>query len=303
MNSVIEKAYAKINLYLDVASKREDGYHNIISVMQNINLYDTVNISINGSDKISLACNNPELEKDPFNNLAYRAAEKFLKESGYSFGVKINIQKNIPIAAGMAGGSSDAAAVLRGLNRIFKNRFNAKELCSIGQKIGADVPFCILGGAKIAKGIGDVLETCNGILGCYIVVACGREDYISTPEAYKALDKKYNNFERYNGGKSFSELLQGLETSELSLVENNMYNVFESVIEHNASSVTAIKKAMLTNGADFVMMSGSGPTVFGIFRDLRKARTAVKKFDAENIFAQVCEPLNELPKITYKDSN
>lgn len=297
MNSVIEKAYAKINLYLDIASKREDGYHNILSVMQNITLCDTVNISLNDSDKISLTCNVQGLERDSFNNFAYRAAEEFLKESGYSFGVNIDIQKNIPIAAGMAGGSSDAAAVLRGLNRIFENHFDTKEICLIGKRIGADVPFCILGGAKTAKGIGDILEPSKGIFDCYIVVACGRGDFISTPEAYEALDKKFDNFEGYNSEKKFFKLLQGLETSKLELVKDNMYNVFESVIESKTQSVTALKKIMIANGADVAMMSGSGPAVFGIFRDVKKAQATVKEFEAENIFAQVCEPLNELPEI------
>lgn len=288
-----EKAYAKINLYLDVIKKRDDGYHDVVSIMQNISLHDVVSISAADANetKISVACDDAHIPQGS-KNIAYKAAELFLDRLGKKAIVSINIEKNIPSAAGLAGGSADAAAVLRALNVIFEKPFSDGELCDLAAKIGADVPFCVLEGTYIAKGIGEVLEECAGLdTEKVLLIARGGEE-VSTPVAYKALDALYGEFEDKNGNESkLEELLNAIKEKNDEAAYFGMYNVFEDVVLPNHSMAQKIKETMYESGAEFAMMSGSGPSVFGIFPDEVFALNALFNLKALGVAAHVCNPL------------
>ena len=187
-------AYAKINLFLDVTSRRSDGYHNILSLMQSVELSDTVSITVDGHEEpgIVLQCDRPELPTDR-RNLAYRAAEAFYAALGKKQHTLIAIKKRIPVSAGLAGGSTDAATVLVGLNRIFGAPFSVSELCVIGKTLGADVPFCIIGGTAEIKGIGDDILSLPDLPPLTMVIAKKGEG-VSTPKAYGALDEAFDFF-------------------------------------------------------------------------------------------------------------
>ena len=291
MSFVIEPAFAKINLYLDIVGKRDDGYHDILSIMQNINLCDIIKITKNENSEIKIICSKQELITKPEENLAYRAAKMFFEEYFVeNAGVIIELEKRIPISAGMAGGSADAAATLRALNKLFGNPFSKEKLCEIGKKIGADVPFCIVGGTQIASGIGEKLKQTKGLEHCFIVAACGK-DAISTPTAYKKLDERFNNFSNYKWGKGFDELVEYLAKGDIVTASNFMFNVFEEITNEN-SSVRKIKSILTKHGSKFSMMSGSGPSVFGIFYNKADADNANRDLLCEDITSYVCEPIN-----------
>lgn len=277
------KAYAKINLYLDVTGRRTDGYHNIKSVMQAISLCDLVTVSIdeNAPAVITLSCDN---ENVPCNekNLAYRAADRFYDVLGKRKATHISIEKNIPMEAGLAGGSTDAAAVLVALNRIFDRPFSIEQLCAIGKKLGADVPFCILGGSAEVSGIGDVLTPLSDIHPLCLVVA-KHDAGVSTPAAYGLLDEIFHNFtgEYANGtceNGRFASLLAELRTGSTVPVKS-VYNVFEKVILPRHKEAAELKEFFLSSGAEAAMMSGSGPSVFGIFRDAQSAECVAARLN------------------------
>ena len=302
-------AYAKINLFLDITARRPDGYHEINGVMQSISLCDTVTIEVTeptgmylcslsshtaGAESITLTCSNPDLPTDS-RNLAWRAAEKFFSATGRGCkSLLIHIEKRIPAAAGMAGGSTNAAAVLVGLNHLFDRPLTADQLCEVGLTLGADVPFCIKGGAMITEGIGEILTPITPMPACELVVACGGEG-VSTPAAYKALDTLYGNFDpaaytpRADGLKTLkSALWQG----DLTALCGSVYNLFETVVLPERPVARKIKETMLSSRAITAMMSGSGPSVFGIFpKGDGSAETARKALAAEGIPAWVCEPV------------
>ena len=279
MKSLSMDAPAKINLFLDMESKRADGYHNIISVMQSISLCDTVTVEYTQSNKkeIEITCNAPEIPLGE-KNIAYKAATRLI-DSGI---VRIHIKKRIPAAAGLAGGSTDAAAVILLLNSLIENKKSESELLEIGTKIGADVPFCMLGGTKLTRGIGDVMTDFTSMPDCYIVVAKKGEG-ISTPEAYYALDKMYSDFNDYAPKTS---LLERLEAQDMS----GMFNIFESVVIPQRPAVQELKDCMISHGASFCMMSGSGPSVFGIFDSESKASAAREHLIMSGADACVCRP-------------
>ena len=266
------KAYAKINLFLDVMGRREDGYHDIRSLMQTVSLYDTVTVSV--SDKrdgaITLECDNagvPCNEK----NLAYRAAMLFYDEFGEKKETHIKIEKRIPVSAGLAGGSTDAATVFVALNRLTGEPFSNAVLCAIGKKLGADIPFCILGGTAEVSGIGDVLTPLPDMSPLPIVVVKDGEG-VSTPEAYRSLDAIFDGFTgQYAGGTAetgrYEALLSCLRNGDTDAISKNLYNVFEPAILPHHSKASELKEFLLSSGAASAMMSGSGPSVFGIFRD------------------------------------
>ncbi len=282
------RAYAKINLHLDVTAKRKDGFHDVQNVMQSVSLCDIVTVDAISEKDIIIECNKPDVPTGE-NNIAFKAANLFFEKSGICGGAKIFIEKHIPMAAGLAGGSADAAGALIALNRIFGEPFDLNGLCEIGRKLGADVPFCIAGGCFYSDGKGDVLHDFpktpeNAIF----VVACGGEG-VSTPWAYKLLDENNNDFKGYisHGTEKLREaLLDGGEEYKKCI-----FNLFEKSVLPCRPIACEIKETMLINGADNAMMSGSGPSVYGIFSTVEQAKTAEKAIIEKGYFAAVCTPI------------
>lgn len=292
MKSMTLNAYAKINLHLDVVSKAENGYHQVNTVMQSVSLCDTVSVTFCDGNEIKLTCNIVDLPVDS-RNLAYKAAELFFARVGVSRGVCIDIVKRIPMAAGLAGGSTDAAAVLYALNSLYDEPLCNEELLALGSKIGADVPFCIACGTKYADGFGDLLHSFPPMPECYIVVACGG-DGVSTPWAYAALDNRYENFalDKYMP-RSLDALRDAMKKSSLLDISKSIYNIFEGVIAPERPMVDVIKNTLADHGALSAMMSGSGPSVFGIFDLKENAEAAVKTLVDNGVSAFVCQPTSE----------
>lgn len=267
----IESAFAKINLFLDVIGRREDGFHNIFSVMQSVSLCDEISITAKKSDisSITLRCNDDDLSVGD-DNLIVKAAKRYLKYNDIKAELDITLKKNIPIGAGLGGGSSDAAATLRALNNIFKAS-TKDELIEIASGLGSDVPFCLLGGRAICTGRGEKIEPIKDYPFNNIVVAIGNER-VSTPAAYRALDEIYSDFD----GSCYCPVEYNGQT----------YNIFESVT--NVSEIDNIKEIMIKNGAEASMMSGSGPSVFGIFATAEDALLAETELKNMGYFAQSC---------------
>lgn len=268
-------ARAKINLYLDILSRRENGYHNILSVMQSVDLCDTVTLTrLPAGSGIHVETDVEGLPTDR-RNLAYRAAEKFSAILGQIPDVRIAIEKRIPMAAGLAGGSADAAAVLRGLNLLYDTRAPREKLCELGATMGADIPFCVVGGAFVAEGIGEILTPCQALsTDQWLVIACGGEG-VSTPDAYRALDEAHGDFAiPREGGARFAALRSALDTGDIAGVRDHMYNIFEEVVLPSHSTAPRLIAAMKESSAQAAMMSGSGPSVFGLFADEMTATQA-----------------------------
>lgn len=291
MHKIDVKAYAKINLHLDVMGIAENGYHLVNTVMQTVSLCDDVEVSLNDTGVHSIECNIPGIPKDS-RNLAWRAADIFFEKTGMSYGADISIVKRIPVAAGLAGGSADAAAVFIALNELCGKPLGEEELCEMSSKLGADVPFCIAGGAKFADRFGDVLHPFFELPDCFVVVTCGREG-VSTPWAYARLD---DNFGGFSDGtytpRDISSLRDALNMGDLRGVCENMYNIFEGVIEKERAEVGMLRGIMLDSGAIGAMMSGSGPSVFGIFDDPKKAERARNAISDIGLEAFVCKPVS-----------
>ena len=283
-------APAKVNLYLDVLSRREDGYHEIESVMQSISLYDKVSINIEKSSdlQISIDGTSESIAWDE-KNLAYKACVLFLNEAKTSnYKIDIFVEKNIPISAGMAGGSTDAGAVLLLLNRAFGEPFSKEELCTLGARIGADVPFCILGGTCLCKGIGDSLVPLKAFKDKLLVCAIDKSS-VSTPVAYSMLDKKYGT--SASCSSNLDAFLTYVENDDLNGVSSSLFNKFESVIIPENTSILKIKELLLKNGALGALMSGSGPSVFGLFENEDDQRSAYFALKSDNISAFLCKTL------------
>ena len=290
-----ERANAKINAYLNIHSRREDGYHNIISIMQTISLCDLVTVDFQPAPQTRIALSvsgNTELPAD-CRNLAWRAAEHFLQRTSLTGSVQIMIQKHIPMAAGLAGGSADAAAVLRALNHLCGKPLLTDELCEVGLALGADVPFCIRGGAMLATGVGEHLERSSEMPTCTLVVAMG-EAGISTPRAYATLDEKYAFFEhRIADTVAVDEIIDLWKNDALAASCTCFYNIFEEVVPKENTDVCTIKKMMNESGAVRSMMSGSGPSVFGIFQTQSEAEAACAALQEKGYKAFVCHPRGE----------
>lgn len=262
-------AYAKINLMLDIICQRTDGYHDLFMIMQSIGLYDTVTVSETKSKKITITCNIDDIPLDE-KNIAYKAADAFFKATKIkNKGINIDLVKRIPHQAGLAGGSADGAGVLVALNKLLKANLSDDELCNIGVKIGADVPFCIKGGTLLAQGIGDVLNKVKPLRQCFILIA--KPDYgVNTGKAYSQFDTcgKVHTPDKMG-------MLYAMQSRDLKEICLKMENVFEQFIE--VPNKVDIKNVMRDEGALGVCMSGSGPTVFGIFDDKEKAEAAAGK--------------------------
>lgn len=266
----ILKSYAKINLTLDVLSKREDGYHDIKSVMQTVNLFDLVIVDkvING---ISITTNIRHIPSDS-RNIAYRAAEEFFAYTGINGGAKIMIHKNIPVSAGLAGGSGNGAAVLAALNVLYNAGLSYEQLCGIAVKLGADVPYCINGGTQLACGIGEVLTPIDAQPKMDILLVKPFLN-ISTAAVYNEID----NAEFLKRPKS-EEMIASLKNDDISATASLLCNVMESVTEKQHPQIAGIKRKMISDGAIGAVMSGSGPTVFGIFPDAKSAKLSADSF-------------------------
>lgn len=299
MPFTIEKAFAKINLMLDVERKREDGYHDICTIMQLINIYDEVHLKLTNTGKIKVIMKNIDLNIPDEKNIAYIAAKKFFDSLYFdtAAGVEIIIFKNIPVAAGLGGGSADAGAVFRGLNFLFGKPFTTKELCEMGMSVGADVPFSIVGGVQVCRGKGDVVGEILGIRYYNLLIACG-EDKESTATQYKKLDEKFNDFKDHQISPDIHILVSSLISGRCSQAFEKMYNIFESLYDEN-SSVAKIKKIMYENEAKFAMLSGSGPTVFGVFPDRIFAEDAQAALAEININSQLSYPINKRYELIF----
>lgn len=260
-------AYAKINLLLDIINKRNDGYHDLFMIMQSINLYDTVTVTETKTRKITITCNIDDIPLDE-HNIAYKAAAQFFKDTKIkNKGINIDIVKRIPHAAGMAGGSADGAGVLVALNELTGADLSIDELCKIGVKIGADVPFCIKGGTLLAQGIGDVLNKVKPLRKCFILIA-KPDCSVNTAYAYRQFDEC---------GKAHTPdklgMLYAMQSRDLKFIAEKMENVFEQFIA--VDNKVEIKSIMRNHNALGVCMSGSGPTVFGIFENKEDANNAL----------------------------
>lgn len=287
-----ERANAKINTYLNITARRPDGYHEIVSIMQAVSLCDLVTVDFQPAPQSNITLSvsgNSELPTD-CRNLAWRAAERFLQNTSLTGTVQIMIQKHIPVCAGLAGGSADAAAVLRALNRLCGEPFTTDELCEIGLSLGADVPFCIRGGAMLATGVGEVLERISDMPHCTLVIAVG-ENSVSTPEAYAALDEAYDFFEDpRQQNTDVGELIDLWQSDAPSASCACFYNIFEDVISKENTDVDIIKRTMRENGAYRAMMSGSGPAVFGVFEVSADAEQACDALQKMGYKAFLCYP-------------
>ena len=263
------KAYGKVNISLDVVGKREDGYHLLSMIMQNIDLYDEIEVEKQECG-IILECNKSYVPVDN-RNLAYKAAEIFKERYDIVDGVKINIEKNIPVSAGLAGGSTDAAAVLKVMNKLFNVNATEEELMELGLKLGADIPYCIHGGTALCEGIGEIITPIKPFRD-KIVVLVKPAFGVSTKEVYKNF-----NLEKVKQHPKTAEIINAIENDDLNFVASNMKNLLENVTLRKHKILIKIKEEMNACGAINSMMSGSGPTVFAFFDDMLKSQRCFEK--------------------------
>ena len=274
------QAFAKINLGLDVLGKREDGYHEVRMIMQTIRMYDQLDMRKSEEPGIHLTTNKKYIPVDE-NNLVWRAAKLMMDTCGIMEGVSIHLHKVIPVAAGMAGGSSDAAATLVGMNRLFHCGLSKEKLMELGVQIGADVPYCVLRGTALAEGIGEKLTVLPPMPDCWILI--GKPGIsVSTKYVYTTLDLNTDTVHPDIDG-----MKKALEDGNLYGITERMGNVLQDVTIPAYPEVERIKEQMKTLGAVNAMMSGSGPTVFGIFDNEEKAQEACQKLREIGLCQQV----------------
>lgn len=269
MESLTVKAPAKLNLTLDVLGRRGDGYHDVRMVMQSVSLADTVMLTASQGEGVTLSSNLNFLPTDR-KNLAVAAALRFREATGTDLGrLSIQIEKQIPVCAGTAGGSSDAAAVLRGLNELFKAGLSPEELAKIGEQVGSDVPYCVLGGTALAEGRGELVTPLPALPKCWVVMA--KPGFpISTPELFGKLDEQ-----RLRCHPDTPGMISALEAGDLPGVARRLFNVFEEVLPpRKREQVEELKLSLISHGALGASMTGTGPTVFGLFSDEEAARNA-----------------------------
>lgn len=268
MRSETLQAYAKLNLTLDILAKRSDGYHELAMVMQSVTLADTLCLTENDSGTISCACALPNIPTDE-KNLAVKAAKLFFESVGRSCpGLRIELEKHIPAAAGMAGGSSDAAAVLRCLKHWYAPEMADTALNTLALRVGSDVPYCLKGCTALAEGRGEILHELAPLPECHIVI-CKPDFPISTAELFGAV--KLSALTHHPNTKG---MIDALNANDIFSVSEKLYNVFEDILPKKYGEVFSIKQSLLDFGALNAAMSGSGPTVFGIFKDKVQAENA-----------------------------
>jgi len=282
MNQLRLKALAKINLGLDVLRRREDGYHEVKMIMQTISLHDQIHIRKINENVIKIRTNLYYLPNNE-NNLAYKAAKMLKDEFELPGGIFINLKKVIPVAAGMAGGSSDAAAVLFGMNRMYGLKLSMQELMDRGVKLGADVPYCIMRGTALAEGIGEKLTKLPPMPKCHILIAKPPIN-VSTRFVYENL---HANDLKQEEHPAVDVQLEALQEGDLEKLVSNMGNVLERVTVPEYPVIHEIKQMMMDQGALGAMMSGSGPTVFGIFTSYEKAKKAYQAIERSGLSKQI----------------
>ncbi len=279
MDKCIRKAYAKINLGLDVVRRLENGYHEVRMIMQTVGICDVITLEKTDAD-IIVTTDNGELPTDE-NNLIYKAAELMMDKYDIKQGVRIHLEKHIPIAAGMAGGSTDAAGTFIGMNQLFGCGASEEDLRELGVKVGADVPYCIMGGTALAEGIGEKLSKLPGSPQCYLLVA--KPDInVSTKYVYEHLDA-----EGVAHHPDIDGMIQAITEQNLSGIAERLENVLENVTVKKYPIIQEIKDTMLAAGAEGSLMSGSGPTIFGIFTEEETAKAARKVLEEKQLAKQL----------------
>lgn len=279
MNTCVRKAFAKINLGLDVLGTLPNGYHEVRMVMQTVDIWDELTFEKTASG-IAISTNSEELPTDG-DNLIYKAAGLMMEELGIKGGVNIYLRKNIPIAAGMAGGSADAAAAMRGICELYGLQVEDQRLMELGVRIGADVPYCIMGGTALAEGIGERLTELPSPPDCWLVVA--KPDInVSTKYVYEHLDA-VGDFSH----PDIDGMITALKEGSLEGIVKRLGNVLEQVTVEAYPIVDDIKNGLRASGALGTLMSGSGPTVFGIFQDKEQADTAALQLGRQSLAGQV----------------
>lgn len=279
-NDISLKALAKINLGLDVVRRREDGYHEVRMIMQTIQLYDRLDIKRTQEPGIQIQTNLSFLPVNE-NNLIYKAAKLLMDKFSITDGVSVKLDKRIPVAAGMAGGSTDAAAMLIGVNRLFSLGLTKRQLMERGVQIGADVPYCIMRGTALAEGIGEALSPLPPMVKCPVLIAKPSIS-VSTKFVYQNLKLDDTTIH-----PDIDRLIDDIKAKNLHDIAAHMGNVLETVTIPNYPVIDEIKKHMLSNGAVGAMMSGSGPTVFGLFDDEDTAKKAYKAMRSSHLARQV----------------
>ncbi len=280
MDKITRKAYAKINLGLDVLRRREDGYHEVRMIMQSVGLYDTLTFTRHEEAGIAVVTDKEELPGDE-SNLIYKAAKLLTDTYGIRQGVHIALEKRIPMAAGMAGGSTDAAAVFHGMNEMFSLGLSIEEMCVLAVRIGADVPYCIKGGTALAEGIGEILSDLPGMPDCFLLIAKPDID-VSTKFVYENLHADCLEYHPDIDG-----MIRALSSKELGSVAAKLGNVLETVTVKKYPQVEEIKDFMKAQGALNALMSGSGPTVFGIYDSKERAYEAQEALERAGLAKQV----------------
>lgn len=291
MSTVKLLAPAKINLSLDIIGRMDNGYHELCMVMQSIDLYDTVSITENNSEEITISCSEKYIPCDK-RNIAYKCADVFFNQLDIKCsGIEINIEKKIPSQAGLAGGSTDGAAVLVGLNHLYKTGLSLDELCEIGVKCGADIPFCIKGGTMLAEGIGEKLTRIAEFRDVFIALAkpnCG----VKTVSAFTEFDKRGGSV-----GVETDKLINAIEKKDIDNIGKLIKNVLQDVCAPQKS--LQLIEVVNKSGSKGSIMTGSGSAVFGIFNDYQKADSCLKKI-SNSYFKCVCKPIKHGVKIIEK---
>ncbi len=279
MDKCIRKAYAKINLGLDVVRRLENGYHEVRMIMQTVDICDVLTLKKTESG-IVVTTDNGELPTDE-NNLIYKAAKLMMDKYNIKQGVHIHLEKHIPIAAGMAGGSTDAAGTFIGMNELFACGADEEQLRELGVKVGADVPYCIMGGTALAEGIGEKLTRLSGPPACFLLIA--KPDInVSTKYVYEHLDA-----EGVEHHPDIDGMIRALADKDLTGIVERLENVLENVTVKKHPIIQEIKDTMVQAGAEGSLMSGSGPTVFGIFTEEKKAKAAFDALEAKQLAKQL----------------
>ena len=279
------KVAAKINLMLDILKRLDNGYHSLFMIMQSVDLYDIITVEKNAENEIVIKC---DTEGVPCNekNIVYKCAKAFFNSCNIEDnGITIEIEKNIPMAAGTAGGSADGAGVLYCLNKIYNTNLSTTELCEIGAKVGADIPFSLTGGTAIALNTGNVIAPVKDLPECYIVL-CKPDQDVSTPEAYAQFDalSRVRHLDRV-------AMIEAVANGDYENICTYCGNVFEQAVE--VPTRPHIKGVMRKSGADACCMSGSGPTVFGLFSDKEKAEDCYNKLAKKYDNVYLCKPANK----------
>ncbi len=283
---VFEKAYAKLNLYLDVMRRTDDGFHALESVMQTVSLYDGVTVEATPAEapSVSFSVHGRYYVPVGEGNLCHRAAMLYMREAAMPMQVKIHLEKRIPVAAGLGGGSADAAAVLRALNRLAGQRFTTPRLLSLAAALGSDVPFCLLGHTRLCGGRGEQMQVLTPAPRIPLVIVPSPER-VSTPAAFSLLDEHFGNFSTPRAHGDLAAMLAALTARSRQALGAALYNVFEEVILPRCPIASEHRRRLLECGAEAALMSGSGATVFGIFEKEAEATAAAQAIGAHSVVA------------------